>query len=40
MRIYTENRLINSVNGKEESMSRVFPLMAKYGGVAVGRLPG
>ena len=36
MRIYNGKPLINSVNGKEESMSRVFPLMAKYGGVAVG----
>lgn len=36
MRIYNGKPLINSVNGKEESMTRVFPLMAKYGGVAVG----
>ena len=36
MRIYNGKPLINSVNGKEESMSRIFPLMAKYGGVAVG----
>ena len=27
--------LINSVNGKEESMRAIFPLMKKYGGVAV-----
>ena len=27
--------LINSVNGKRESMEAVFPLMKKYGGVAV-----
>jgi len=27
--------LINSVNGKEESMATIFPLLKKYGGVAV-----
>ncbi|MBQ4605217.1 MAG: homocysteine S-methyltransferase family protein, partial [Clostridia bacterium] len=27
--------LINSVNGKEESMDTIFPLLQKYGGVAV-----
>ncbi len=27
--------LINSVNGKEESMAAIFPLLKKYGGVAV-----
>ncbi len=27
--------LINSVNGKEESMTTIFPLLKKYGGVAV-----
>lgn len=36
MRIYNGKPLINSVNGKEESMSQVFPLVAKYGGVVVG----
>lgn len=35
MRIYNGKPLINSVNGKEESMNVVFPLMKKYGGVAV-----
>ena len=28
--------LINSVNGKQESMEQIFPLAAKYGGVVVG----
>lgn len=36
MRIYNGKPLINSVNGKEEVMSQVFPLAAKYGGVIVG----
>ena len=36
MRIYNGKPLINSVNGKEESMSRIFPLVARYGGVVVG----
>ncbi len=35
MRIYNGKPLINSVNGKEESMRAVFPLVKKYGGVAV-----
>lgn len=35
MRIYNGKPLINSVNGKEESMSAVFPLVQKYGGVVV-----
>ncbi len=35
MRIYNGKPLINSVNGKEESMRGVFPLVKKYGGVAV-----
>lgn len=35
MRIYNGKPLINSVNGKQESMEAVFPLMKKYGGVAV-----
>ena len=35
LRIYNGKALINSVNGKEESMEAVFPLMKKYGGVAV-----
>ena len=36
MRIYNGKPMINSVNGKQESMDSVFPLVAKYGGVVVG----
>ena len=35
LRIYNGKALINSVNGKEESMRVVFPLVKKYGGVVV-----
>lgn len=35
MRIYNGKPLINSVNGKQESMDAVFPLAAKYGGMIV-----
>ncbi|MDO4847624.1 MAG: homocysteine S-methyltransferase family protein [Clostridiaceae bacterium] len=35
LRIYNGKPLINSVNGKEESMNAVFPLAKKYGGVTV-----
>ena len=35
MRIYNGKALINSVSGKEESMKSVFPLIKKYGGVAI-----
>ena len=35
MRIYNGKPLINSVNGKEESMKAVFPLVKKYGGAVV-----
>ena len=35
LRIYNGKPLINSVNGKRESMDAIFPLMKKYGGVAV-----
>lgn len=35
MRIYNGKALINSVNGKEECMKAVFPLVKKYGGVVV-----
>lgn len=35
LRIYNGKPLINSVNGKQESMDAIFPLMKKYGGVAV-----
>lgn len=36
MRIYNGKPMINSVNGKQESMDAVFPLLKKYGGVVVG----
>lgn len=36
MRIYNGKPMINSVNGKEENMKAVFPLVKKYGGVVVG----
>lgn len=35
MRCYNGKPLVNSVNGKEESMRAVFPLVQKYGGVAI-----
>lgn len=35
MRVYNGKPLINSVNGKQESMDAVFPLVKKYGGVVV-----
>lgn len=35
MRLYNGKPLINSVNGKQESMDAVFPLVAKYGGMVV-----
>lgn len=35
MRICNGKPLINSVNGKEESMRQIFPLVKKYGGVVV-----
>ena len=35
MRIYNGKPLINSVNGKEEVMNAIFPLVQKYGGVVV-----
>ncbi len=35
LRIYNGKAMINSVNGKEESMNSVFPLVKKYGGVVV-----
>lgn len=36
MRRYNGKPMINSVNGKQESMEKVFPLVKKYGGVVVG----
>jgi 5-methyltetrahydrofolate--homocysteine methyltransferase len=35
MRIYAGKPMINSVNGKKESMDSVLPLVKKYGGVLV-----
>lgn len=35
MRIYNGKPLINSVNGKAESMEAVFPLVKRYGGTVV-----
>ena len=36
MRIYNGKAVINSVNGKKESMEAIFPLVKKYGGVVIG----
>ena len=35
LRIYNGKAMINSVNGKKESMEAIFPLAAKYGAVTV-----
>ncbi len=35
MRVYNGKPMVNSVNGKQESMDAVFPLIQKYGGVVV-----
>ena len=35
LRCYNGKALVNSVNGKAESMAAVFPLVKKYGGVVV-----
>ncbi len=35
MRIYNGKPLVNSVNGKAESMESVFPLVKKYGGTII-----
>ena len=35
MRIYNGKPLVNSVNGKMESMDAVFPLVKKYGGAVI-----
>lgn len=35
MRIYNGKPLVNSVNGKEESIKAVFPLIKKYGGAVI-----
>ncbi len=36
LRRYNGKAMINSVNGKEETLSSVLPLVKKYGGVVVG----
>ncbi|MCU6748144.1 homocysteine S-methyltransferase family protein [Faecalicatena acetigenes] len=36
LRIYNGKAIVNSVSGKQESMDKVFPLLAKYGGVVIG----
>jgi len=36
MRIYNGKPVVNAVNGKQEVMEQVFPLIAKYGGVVIG----
>lgn len=36
LRYYNGKAMINSVNGKQESMEAVFPLVKKYGGVVIG----
>ena len=36
LRYYNGKAMVNSVNGKQESMEAVFPLVKKYGGVVVG----
>lgn len=36
LRVYNGKAMINSVNGKEEVMDAVFPIVKKYGGVVVG----
>ncbi len=36
LRCYNGKPMINSVNGKQESLDAVLPLVAKYGGVVVG----
>lgn len=35
LRLYNGKAMVNSVNGKAESMNSVFPLVKKYGGVVV-----
>ena len=38
MRLYNGKPMVNSVNGKQEVMDKVFPLIRKYGGVVVALL--
>jgi len=35
LRMYCGKALVNSVNGKQESMEAIFPLVARYGGVVI-----
>lgn len=35
MRVYNGKPLVNSVNGKQESMDKIFPLVKKYGGIII-----
>ncbi|MBQ8394211.1 MAG: homocysteine S-methyltransferase family protein [Clostridia bacterium] len=35
LRVYNGKPLVNSVNGKKESMAAVFPLVKKYGGAVI-----
>lgn len=35
LRIYNGKALINSVNGKKESMEEIFPIASKYGGTVI-----
>ena len=35
LRIYNGKPLINSVNGKQEVMNQIFPLVKKYGGMVI-----
>ncbi|MCQ2457335.1 MAG: homocysteine S-methyltransferase family protein [Clostridia bacterium] len=35
MRVYNGKPLVNSVNGKRESMDAIFPLIRKYGGTVI-----
>lgn len=36
LRIYNGKAMVNSVNGKQEVMDEIFPIVKKYGGVVVG----
>lgn len=35
LRVYNGKALVNSVNGKHDVMERIFPMVAKYGGMVV-----
>ena len=35
LRVYSGKAMVNSVNGKQEVMEKIFPLVQKYGGVVV-----